>query len=38
MRKGDLDGLVLGEPREIVLPGGRRGEREGESRERGERG
>ncbi len=38
MRERDLDGLVLREPRQIVLPGGGRGESEGESRKRGERG
>jgi hypothetical protein len=38
MRERDLDGLVLGEPRQIVLPGGGRGESKRESRKRGERG
>ena len=37
MRERDLDRLVLGEPREIVLPGGGRGKSEREGRERGER-
>ena len=35
MRESDLDDLVLGKPRQVVLPGGGRGESKGESRKRG---
>jgi hypothetical protein len=37
MRERELDHLVLGEPRQFVLPGRGGGKCERESRERGER-
>jgi hypothetical protein len=37
MGERDLDRLVLGEPREIVLPGSGRGKSERDGRERGKR-